>query len=488
MAKGRTVKDKRAKTSPENGNRGGRPPNPEFTRVATDFLRRKYYDARTDFPTLAHFRKEWYIYDSPHRAGWSPCPESEIEKILVSDLEDNEDFGPRATVNYVRNLMLHLRGSNFCGIFDSIEPPIWVSTRRSALNWMCFSNHKAVHTTERAKNESDTASTAPTTPDLFTRNVVDYPFDPSAKAPIFQRYLGSSLPSNETRKLVQEMMGLALSDETRFETFFYLYGPTARNGKTVLLRIMEALVGKQNVSYVALHALADKFETWPLAESKINIHGDMRTDIGYGAYTNIEGIFKDLVSGGRLEYQKKGKDKFTATCRSRFVFAGNSLPTFVDRSDAIWERLRIVHFEKQIPAGKRDPNLADKIVASELPGIFNWALEGLARVLERGRVMEDGSGKNVKREHKFSCDREAVFLSEGGYVKGDLDDSVNRRDMYDAYKKWMSRNGYKWLGAERFYARVQSLIPGTRVVLAKHKFNGKTVRVRELRGVKLEKR
>lgn len=475
-------KDGRAKTSPLNGAKGGRPRLPPFTETGVRFTDEMFHDQTTNRRTLIHWRKTWWRYEHPK--GWREYPEGELRKVVVTWLESSEAFGSTIGAEYLSNFLLHLSGFNLCGVSDLNEPPVWVESGKSAKNWMCFDNGLSVNVWDLAAKGSKPVETVP---DLFTRDVVNYPFDPKAKCPMFHGYLKTSLPSQESRDTVQAMLGLCLADTTKYETFFYLYGPTARNGKTVLLHILEALVGKHNVSYVGLHNLAERFETWPLAESKVNIHGDMRTDIGVGTYTHIEGVFKDFVSGGALEYQKKGQDKFSAACRARFVFAGNSLPTFVDRSDAIWERLRVVFFPHQIPAHKRDPNLAYKIIDKELSGVFNWAMEGLARIIKDGRVMDSEEGKRVKEEHKFSCDREAVFLRESGYVKGSPEDSVSQRDMYDSYKKWMSKNGYKWLGAEKFYSRVENILPGAKVVQAKRRgLRGETLRVREFRGIKVE--
>jgi len=138
--------------------------------------------------------------------------------------------------------------------------------------------------------------------------------------------------------------------------------------------------------------------------------------------------------------------------------AGNSLPTFFDKSDAIWRRLRIVPFNVQIPEHERDADLAAKIIAEELPAIATWALDGLAEVIRMGRVPDCPAGAQMKREHRASCDHERAFIAEG-YQQGTDADRIKSADLYSAYKEWMAANGYRALGAAKFAARVAEILP-----------------------------
>jgi len=452
------IKDGRSETSPLNAQLGGRPKNPDFLSVAIALIEAYYFDKDSETPTLAHWRNQWFSFNGN---GWSETAEGQILKTIITHLEIAEEFGPRATKNFILNLLNHMQSFNLCGVSDELEMPLWLDDDKSARNWMGFSNKKAVHVWNHARGKSK-RHVKDITPTLFTRDFVSYPFEPTAKCPKFLKYLKRSVPDKDSRELVQQMVGLCVADTCKFEVFFYLYGPTSRNGKTVLLHIMEALVGKRNASHVGLHDLMERFETWPLTESKINIYGDMRTDISRGAFAHVEGVFKDLISGGNVEYQKKGRDKFDAPCRSRFVFAGNSLPTFIDRSDAIWERLRVIHFPVQIPKSERDPNLADRIIKEEMPGVFNWAVKGLSKIINSNRVKESKEGLRVKAEHRLECDREGTFLHEIGYKKGGANDYVIQKKVYEHYRSWMHENGFNPCGSAKFYQRFESLLPGVK--------------------------
>ena len=51
-------------------------------------------------------------------------------------------------------------------------------------------------------------------------------------------------------------------------------------------------------------------------------------------------------------------------------------PTISGMDDAIWRRIRVIEFPVQIPPEQQDKTLADRLI-KELPGILQWAMEGL---------------------------------------------------------------------------------------------------------------
>lgn len=480
-AKPITVKlDRRSESSPSNAKKGGRPPAPPPMGTALKILEKEFMRHSENTPDIIHHRGEWNRYNS---RGWIYESEEDIRKRVMTFLQNEEDYGPHATPNYVSSVIEHMKAFNLCGIPASTEVPTWLDEGGSAKNWMAFKNGVAINVVALASGKPVKDWKRKVSPTLYSRDYVDYDYNPKGKCPRFLTFLNTSLPSKDSQDLLQEMTGLMLADITYFENFFFLYGPTSRNGKTVYFNILASLVGKHNVSHVILANLTERFETWPLAEAKVNICGDMATDIGKGK-PQMEGIFKDLISGGMIEYQKKGKDKYNAPCRARFAFAGNSLPTFVDRSDAIWERLRIIHFSVQIIASKRDPNLADKIIASERSGIFNWAIKGLARAIKRGRIIDTEEGIRIKAGHRLECDHEKMFIEEHGLKKGNKNDTVHMNQLYQIYKQWMFDNGFMNKGSGKFYQRIEALIPG--VVRGRKRIEGMNSAVQVFIGLKVK--
>jgi len=66
--------------------------------------------------------------------------------------------------------------------------------------------------------ELDTGKLWDRDPRLFCLNSVDFDFDPRARAPRWQRFLGEVWPRNEEAiSTLQEFFGLWLTDETKYQ-------------------------------------------------------------------------------------------------------------------------------------------------------------------------------------------------------------------------------------------------------------------------------
>ena len=449
--------DARKKSSPANGKKGGRPAAMPHADTADLFAAtNKDENGRIK---LIHFHGEYYQYK---KGRWGIINKDQVSTKVADFMRKDDDLRPFATTNYVASVLLHLRTSELCGIPD-LERPIWIADKSDARNWVAFNNGLVIDQWDYANTMSAGITPDPklnrkVSPDFFSSDFVDYPWQPKLIPERFFAYLDRVLPDLDNQAMLQRMFGLMLADTAKYELFFQFYGNGA-NGKTVALDILCSLVGKHNISFVPLGGLVERFQQWPLAQSKVNICGELPTDVGRGQYHQIEGMFKDCVSGGEIEVEKKNKDKYSARSRARWVLASNSLPTFVDRSEAIWRRLRIIPFSIQIPESERDPDLAATIIRTELPGVAQWALEGLAEVIKMRGIPDSPDGKRLKDAHRLSCDHERLFITEH-YEQGEDTDRIKGLDLYNEYRAWISENGYRALGASRFYARIEEVLPG----------------------------
>jgi len=463
--------DQRKISSPKNGKKGGRPPAPPHAEACDDF--------KIMSSSILYHRGQWYRFLGS-TSGWLELPESAVEDMVITFLRGTPRYRPYASNNYVRSIMMNLRATNACGVPHESEIPSFVTEvdgiqiATPAPNLISF-NGQIIDIIEYANQYFDDPEYDPghriADETFFSRDYMPFEFDPLAGCSIFDAFLERVLPNPESRRQLQRFFGLSLTHITRYEVFLFMLGESARNGKSTVLNILTKLIGEHNVSTVDLSTMYDRFSLWPLATSKVNICGDMNI-VRYGEMHQVEGRFKDLISGGQFEYERKGQDKYIASCRAKFVFAANQLPSFVDKSDAIWERMRIINFPIQIPYEERDPNLADKITANELPGVLQWALTGLAMVLKDNAIPETEDGADIKNKHRLKCDHEAQFVADVGYAGGL--DKMPAANIYEEYRHWMQANNYKPLSSRNFVDRLLNLIPSAEYKPAK--IEGKSVR------------
>ena len=85
-----------------------------------------------------------------------------------------------------------------------------------------------------------------------------------------------------------------------------------------------------------------------------------------------------------LTVNRKYRDQWTGKLPARLMLCSNELPHLGDASMAVAGRFVPLLLTESF-YGKEDLTLEDEL-AAELPGILNWALDGLERLAERRQV------------------------------------------------------------------------------------------------------
>ena len=77
---------------------------------------------------------------------------------------------------------------------------------------------------------------------------------------------------------------------------------------------------------------------------------------------------------------------FDFTPTHKTFLTTNHKPIVKGTDEGIWRRIHLLPFVRVIAAGERDPNFREHVLLPELPGILNWALDGLKEYWKIGLV------------------------------------------------------------------------------------------------------
>lgn len=278
-------------------------------------------------------------------------------------------------------------------------------------------------------------------------------YNPGATAPRFEQFLveifAGDTDANEKAILVCELLGYTLLATCRFEKFVLLIGPGA-NGKSVLLSVAEALVGRDSVAAVQPTQFENRFQRAHLHAKLANIV----TEIAEGGEIN-DAQLKSIVSGELTTAEHKHKPPFDFHPVCTCWFGTNHLPHTRDFSDALFRRAIILPFNQKFEGKRCDPLLKEKLIA-ELPGILNLALEGVAGVLQRGVFTTPPSSEILKRAWRTEVDQAAQFVEE----VCTLTPTARTASMavWRAYQSWSADAGIKRpLNRNNFTTRLKRL-------------------------------
>lgn len=418
-----------------------------------------------------YYREELFVWQKSH---WQCQQDKRIFGALTRFLQQRVGT---ITERYVRDVFTNLKGMCMLDCWD-LQMPIWVkeSNPLEAVKspFVVFRNgivdlHKATQAGGKAKLRK-------LNPRNFSTIALPYDFVPDAGCPLWQKTLKEIFPrsgrGDRRVRLLQEFFGYALlADNTRLHKFLILVGDGS-NGKSTILRVLEELLGQDNVSHVPLEQFGGNFRIYEMAGKLANIAGDMNR-----VEKVEEGYLKSLTSGDPVQADRKFKDPVTLRPTAKLIFAANQLPPINDRSDGVWRRMIAMPFLATFRGKSCDIDRVDHLM-EELPGIFNWALEGARRLLERGRFTCCKVCQGCLNEHRYHTDPFLQFIQECCDLGNEFD--VESQHIYKVYAEYCQANGRKATNSSEFGKRVLGL-KGVK----KHRPGGNGKRTRAYRGITL---
>lgn len=243
----------------------------------------------------------------------------------------------------------------------------------------------------------------PHTPDYFSTVQVPFPFDPTATTELFDEYLKIvSNQSESTAQMIQEMFGYCISDGNPKHKVFYLYGDTARNGKSCTAKLLCGLLGWGNVSTLSLSQIASESSSilTALVGKQLNFSDEISSK-----FVESSALTK-MSSEGQVEVNPKFKSAYLYTVKAKFIIACNDLPRFKD-SQGMKHRMISIPFRYQIPEGNRIDNYDQILLKKEGSGILNWAIAGV-KLIKANRVFS-ANEESLEDAHDIAMQSNTVY-------------------------------------------------------------------------------
>ena len=309
--------------------------------------------------------------------------------------------------------------------------------------------------------------------ELYRTTQIATSYYPDAKAPKFLKFLEDIFLDDEDKKdkiqALLELIAYTLMSHARHEKFVILIGNGA-NGKSVLLAILQALCGIENVAAVQPSNFHRAFQRAHLDQKLANII----TEIAQGEII-ADAELKGITSGEPSTVEHKYGDPFVMYPFATCWFGTNHLPRTKDFSDALFRRATIITFNRTFRPSEQDP-LLKECLKEELPGILLMALDAYALAQENG-FTEPQSSKETKGEWRKEADQVAQFLDErtehapqkqepfqlvySNYEDWAVNEGIQHKMSKRGFRERLSRLGYgnKRDNKTRYVTDLRVLIP-----------------------------
>tara|TARA_B100001123_G_scaffold338422_1_gene383076 strand:+ start:1552 stop:3771 length:2220 start_codon:yes stop_codon:yes gene_type:complete len=272
--------------------------------------------------------------------------------------------------------------------------------------------------------------------ELYHNIQFPYDFNRYAHCPNWNLFLESLEFDSDTLKCLQEWGGYCLLPTVQgtLQKSLFLIGEGA-NGKSVFLETLAVVL--DNVSHLELSELFDRFKIAELEGKLANICTDVETS------KVMDARFKKIVAGEPQSAERKFKEPFEFQPFAKILFSANEFIPTKDRTHGFYRRFDILRFNRIFKTEEQKPDLLQEL-KKEVPGIFNWALEGLERLSQQKWIMTKSAYmEDCHNEFRRATNPLQLFIEEECVV--DADATVDANELRRSYKQYCEDKGYKVL-------------------------------------------
>ncbi len=367
---------------------------------------------------------------------WAVCDDHEIRQRIISTFESLK-MSVKVTANSVDSVLKLVRSESFNPSIQFNAQADFITCANGTLH---FANDS--WTLKEHKRED------------YRTSFIPVEYDPKATCLRFRQFLDEIFVNDtdkaEKIKTIQQFLGYSLTTSCKHEMYFILIGEGS-NGKSVLLYVVEGLVGPDNIAGVDPSQFGNKFQRAHLRGKLVNSITELKQGLELD-----DAALKSIVSGELCTAEEKYRDPFNFRPYAKCWFGTNHLPNTRDVSYAFFRRGIIIEFNRKFDeqTGK-DPDLRHRLI-KELPGILNFALAGLKSLLEERYFTEPASSRAAKENWRMESDQVMQFMREccktGSYLL------INVSELYSKYLQWAQKAGInKTFTKNNFGRRLRSM-------------------------------
>lgn len=259
----------------------------------------------------------------------------------------------------------------------------------------------------------------------------------------------------EVIRHVWEVIGYLLMTGNPLQKIFLLFGEGG-NGKGTLMRVLRAMLGRENYSSLSMHQLVDdKFASSGLYGKTANISGDLSSK-----FLADPQILKEITGGDSIAASRKFGQYFEFVPYAVPLFAANEYFRTSDSSSGWRRRWEVIDFTVPVEAMAvrgEIPALDEQLLLDEIPGIFNLAMDALRVLMARGKFSPPATSIEATERLHNSADPLMLWFDEDDGVYRGPDESSACSDVYKKYAAWCRRNGYTASASGTFGARLKQL-------------------------------
>ena len=290
-----------------------------------------------------------------------------------------------------------------------------------------------------------TKEVSPLVAEHYATWIIDCEYDPDAKCPWWECLMADCFQGRDPQliEILQELLGVALLEDKPRSLMraLVLVGPSD-SGKSTILNTMAGLLSAE--------ANATTFDTLENTHGLANFLRRVPWVL-HEAFDQSKWHFsatvKALLSGDPVNVNVKFGPMVSLRYKNPVFWGTNAPPQFKEATKAIINRMIIIEckrvFTEMVGASleawnKGYSSAAEYILATEKPGLLNWAIQGMDRATARGKLAATEETAATLHQVRMESNLVSGFIDE--CVTFDETSQVCTPDFCAAYSMWFLQN------------------------------------------------
>lgn len=308
-----------------------------------------------------------------------------------------------------------------------------------------YDRHRDLVTVDNGVLNLRTGQLSDFDPNLMLTKKLAVAFDASAQGPRTTKFLESIQPDPKMRSYMKRLAGYTLLGNADERVLPIVHGKSG-SGKSAFLEMLYHVMGD-------FGSIADPSTLMPLPDGyqgpSEKLHSLMHarfvkmSELPENASLN-QALVKNITGSDTQKTRTLYGPLMEWRVEYTVWMATNNLPKITSTDDAIWKRVKPIHFpnvfvnENGEAKNAADKDLGRQLADEEGPFILNWLLEGIREYLEFG-LQEPEAVKDGVGEYRDDMDTVRQFMAqaqEDGRIKAEAGLTISARDLYDVYMAW----------------------------------------------------
>jgi len=371
---------------------------------------------------------------------------SHFAESIGEDEDGNEKYAPHKIMsNRVNEIMNAMQ--DMVHLDKEILDPCWLCDDDGSLP-----NPKDVVCCKNGLLDVTNMTMLPPTASFYSFNNTGITYDPDASSPkAWLKFLESSL-DEESRTLLQQWFGYCLVQDTSLHKMLMVVGKS-NSGKSTAMHVLRKLVGETACCAMSLHNFDSQFGLQNALGKSLMIFPDARQNIKFESRGSAIDSILTITGEDEMYIDIKNAAPITRKLNTRLVIVSNDIIQLTDRSKALGRRMLWVKFPGF--EGESDTKLKKKL-NSELSGILNWAIDGLAMVRRDGGFVVPSSAKMLKSSFEEQSSDIQSFIDDMCVVGDEC--FVDKVELVSHWNAWRISKGYKVTGEAMFGKLLSSAV------------------------------